>query len=69
MTQIVGYRFAHARLTPWPACQRPSPWRWARSVSALSPLPLTPLARLSVLARPRARALGRGSNISRWFYI
>jgi hypothetical protein len=20
-----GYRFAHARLTPWPTCQRPSP--------------------------------------------
>jgi hypothetical protein len=79
----VGYRFAHVRLTPWPACQRhPQPlalpgltfprpilierfgplrtpprpiwierlgplrtlvavcfplWRWARSVSALSP--------------------------------
>jgi hypothetical protein len=31
------------------------------------PLPLMPLARLSVLARPLAPALGRRSNLSRWF--
>jgi hypothetical protein len=31
------------------------------------PLSLTPLTRLSVLARPRTRALGRRSNLSRWF--
>jgi hypothetical protein len=38
----------------------------ARSVHS-PPLPLTPLARLLVLARPRARALGRRSNLSHWF--
>jgi hypothetical protein len=38
----------------------------ARSVRS-PPLPLTPLTRLSVLALPRARALGHRSNLGRWF--
>jgi hypothetical protein len=33
------------------------------------PQSLTPLARLSALARPHARTLGRRSNLSRWFLI
>jgi hypothetical protein len=61
-----GYRFAPARLTPWPASQRPNPL-------ALGPLgqralPLChwhSLARLSALARLCTRALGRRSNLSR----
>jgi hypothetical protein len=64
----VGYRFALARLTPWPTCQRPNPLVLSPlGQCALPPLPLTPLARLSVLARPRACAFGHRSNLSRWF--
>jgi hypothetical protein len=55
-------------LTPWPACQRSSPL-------ALGPLgqlalPLFrrhSLPHLSMLTRSRMRALGRISNLSRWF--
>jgi hypothetical protein len=57
--------------TPSDPCSRLFPlWRRARSVSVLySPLSLTPLSRLSVLARPRAHALSRRSNLGRRFLI
>jgi hypothetical protein len=62
------YRFAPARLRPWPACQRPNPL--ALGSLGQRALPLCrwhSLARLSAHARLRARALGRRSNLSRWF--
>jgi hypothetical protein len=50
-----GYRFVPS--CPGPPVSAQVLWHWARSVSAPSPLPLTPLTRLSVLACPRARPL------------
>jgi hypothetical protein len=50
-------------LRPDPPVSACVPWRWARSVSPSPSRPLTPLARLSALDRPRALALGRRSNL------
>jgi hypothetical protein len=65
-----GYRFAHARPAP---LARPSAPMFPSAGPAWAvrppPMSLTPLARLSALARPRACALGRRSNLSRRFLI
>jgi hypothetical protein len=59
----------HVR-TPWCLARlsapKPPSAGPARSVCS-PPLSLTPLARLSALAHPCACALGRRSNLSRWF--
>jgi hypothetical protein len=65
-----GYCFAHARPAPLAHLSAPvflgaGPARSVRS----PPLSLTPLAHLSALAHPRARALGRRSNCGQWFLI
>jgi hypothetical protein len=63
MAQIAGYRFAHARLTPWPACQCPSP-------QALGPLGQCALPSVAdapgplVSARPPAHAPSAADLIS-----
>jgi hypothetical protein len=63
-----GYRFANVRPGALARLSAPKPPGAGPARSAHSPpLSLMPLARLSVLACPRARALGRRSNLSRWF--
>jgi hypothetical protein len=56
MARTPGYRFVHARLHTWPACQRPIPLALGpRGQCALFPLSLMPLVRLSALVRPGVR--------------
>jgi hypothetical protein len=55
-------------LTPWPAYQRPNPLVLGPLGQCALPLCRGhSLARLLVLAHSRACALGRRSNLSRWF--
>jgi hypothetical protein len=69
MAQITGTASRTRALAPWPACQRPNPWCWARSVSALSPSVADTPWPAYQRSLARARALGCRSNLNRRFLI